>query len=931
MSGYSVTLEGQPPWGFRLQGGKDFNMPLTVSRVTAGSKSAQANMSSGDVVTAIDGVSTAGMTHLEAQNKIKASIGNLKLGLQRGKRPAPVPTATPIIESAPIVVPHQKVVQINVGNKPAGGRAVLSGEALRAAAAHPHTPPPHVVGVGAMLGGGASVALAQYNTPVLLYSRDAIANAVAGQARAMGSEIAGDGDAPSPGPPKEVVVDTSTPVFQAVARREATARGDGPSTADEDWANKNSTAQSRSFKILAQITGTHDEEAGELEPVEMTSHSPSSRAKKHRSRKSRANDASSSDADDRKPPRNSRKGDVPVNGPRAPDNGNAASAKRSRVANKGHSVRFEESSKGSVADAASTVAQKQQQQQQQKQQQQQQQKAPKEKPNGPVTKPVAYPRRANSSVSVSPIRHVEPSRRRSSAASSLSAWGAAAPPSYSFSLSLGAKPSVAYPFSHAASAASPPSRSSTPAPPSPAAAVPPPPPPPLLLPGDGASLAPRSLVGAAPQCPPSSSFSAATQPRSLASSNSPVSWTAQSSTVRTNSSVSSRAVTGSQLASARATIRAALSGQSGLPNGPPSPPRPQSALEALHLSPSFGPPRVLPRPAARSPRFGAHTAGPSRDEPVPVATATMSVKTSTRKPPGPLKPTAEPMGPPPPSVKAHTAPPQVVKTAGLSWTPNGASGRPPSSSAAAGPAAATGFGIQAKTKGPTGGAQEGVAAAKVGSAGGGGAAGGGGMQAGWGAPGSGLLVQRAEHVPEALRAPFCNKCNNIIRGPFIVALGRSWHKDHFNCCHCNSCLADTGFVVEAGKVYCQGCYGMFFAPPCGKCSQKIVGEITYALKQAWHSNCFVCACCSQPIGQGVFHMEDGDPYCEKDFFRLFSTKCEGCDFPVEAGDRYVEALGHTWHDTCFVCTVCQVNLEGQPFYSKKNKPLCKKHANSINI
>ncbi|XP_075929408.1 LIM domain-binding protein 3 isoform X4 [Petromyzon marinus] len=603
MSGYSVTLEGQPPWGFRLQGGKDFNMPLTVSRVTAGSKSALANMSSGDVVTAIDGVSTAGMTHLEAQNKIKASIGNLKLGLQRGKRPAPVPTATPVIESAPIVVPHQKVVQINVGNKPAGGRAVLSGEALRAAAAaaHPHNPPPHVIGVGAMLGGGASVALAQYNTPVLLYSRDAIADAVAGQARALGSEIVGDGDAPSPGPPKEVVVDTSTPVFQAVARREATARGDGPSTADEDWANKNSTAQSRSFKILAQITGTHDEEAGELEPVEMT----------------------------------------------------------------------------------------------------------------------------------------------------------------------------------------------------------------------------------------------------------------------------------------------------------------------------------------------------SRDEPVPVATATMSVKTSTRKPPGattgPPKSTAEPMGPPPPSVKAHTAPPQVVKTAGLSWTPNGASARPPLSSsgaaAAAGPAvAAAGFGIQAKTKGPTAGAQEGVAA-KVGSAGGGGAGGGGGggMQAGWGAPGSGLLVQRAEHVPEALRAPFCNKCNNIIRGPFIVALGRSWHKDHFNCCHCNSCLADTGFVVEAGKVYCQGCYGMFFAPPCGKCSQKIVGEITYALKQAWHSNCFVCACCSQPIGQGVFHMEDGDPYCEKDFFRLFSTKCEGCDFPVEAGDRYVEALGHTWHDTCFVCTVCQVNLEGQPFYSKKNKPLCKKHANSINI
>lgn len=37
MSCYTVTLPGPGPWGFRLQGGKDFNMPLTVSRVSMGS------------------------------------------------------------------------------------------------------------------------------------------------------------------------------------------------------------------------------------------------------------------------------------------------------------------------------------------------------------------------------------------------------------------------------------------------------------------------------------------------------------------------------------------------------------------------------------------------------------------------------------------------------------------------------------------------------------------------------------------------------------------------------------------------------------------------------------------------------------------------------------------------------------------------------
>ena len=31
---YSVSLAGPAPWGFRLQGGKDFCVPLTISRVS---------------------------------------------------------------------------------------------------------------------------------------------------------------------------------------------------------------------------------------------------------------------------------------------------------------------------------------------------------------------------------------------------------------------------------------------------------------------------------------------------------------------------------------------------------------------------------------------------------------------------------------------------------------------------------------------------------------------------------------------------------------------------------------------------------------------------------------------------------------------------------------------------------------------------------
>ncbi|XP_026129912.1 PDZ and LIM domain protein 5-like isoform X1 [Carassius auratus] len=191
------------------------------------------------------------------------------------------------------------------------------------------------------------------------------------------------------------------------------------------------------------------------------------------------------------------------------------------------------------------------------------------------------------------------------------------------------------------------------------------------------------------------------------------------------------------------------------------------------------------------------------------------------------------------------------------------------------------------------------------------------------------LVQRAEHIPAGTRTPMCAHCSMVIRGPFLVAMGKSWHKEEFICSHCCSSLADVGFVEERGSVYCERCYEQFLAPTCFRCQQKILGEVINALKQTWHVNCFLCTSCQQPISNNTFHLEDGRPYCETDYYTLFGTSCHGCDFPIEAGDKFVEALGFTWHDTCFVCTVCSTSLEGQTFFSKKDKPLCKKHAHSV--
>ncbi|XP_022045551.1 LIM domain-binding protein 3b isoform X2 [Acanthochromis polyacanthus] len=246
MSSYTVTLNGPAPWGFRLQGGKDFNMPLTISRITPGSKAAGGSLTQGDVISAIDGVSTDGMTHLDAQNKIKSATIKLSLTMLKSRRPAPVPTATPRMDSPMPVIPHQKVIAntaANVEYTPSFNPIALKDSALST-----HKPI-EVRGPG----GKATIVHAQYNTPISMYSQDAIMDAIAGQSQAKGHD---SGVLPM----KDPVVDCASPVYQAVIRPGETVQD------MSEWARRAANLQSKSFRILAHITGTEylqdpDEEA----------------------------------------------------------------------------------------------------------------------------------------------------------------------------------------------------------------------------------------------------------------------------------------------------------------------------------------------------------------------------------------------------------------------------------------------------------------------------------------------------------------------------------------------------------------------------------------------------------------------------------------------------------------------------------------------
>ncbi|XP_066456734.1 PDZ and LIM domain protein 1 isoform X4 [Eleutherodactylus coqui] len=157
MTSKRITIEGPAPWGFRLVGGKDFKEPLTISRVTPGSKAALADLCIGDVVITIDGENTDGMTHLEAQNKIKGCEDELSLIINRVESKIWSPLVTDEGKSHPY--------KMNL--------ATNAQEIKQIGSAHNRSAMPFTAGSASNT---PKVITAQYNSPAGLYSSDNIQN-----------------------------------------------------------------------------------------------------------------------------------------------------------------------------------------------------------------------------------------------------------------------------------------------------------------------------------------------------------------------------------------------------------------------------------------------------------------------------------------------------------------------------------------------------------------------------------------------------------------------------------------------------------------------------------------------------------------------------------------------------------------------------------
>ncbi|CAF0767284.1 unnamed protein product [Didymodactylos carnosus] len=280
-------------WGFRLQGGADFSIPLSVQLVNPNTPAQQSGLAPGDQVLTINGRNVTSVSHQEAKMEITRSGNDLELIIVKG--------AVDISSSNQPLKP-QSVSQLRTGpvqqipttanDTARQSYAVEKPEPTRIGSSHNRAPMPFDKRVGNELvyqsaksanwepanfetstaynkdplvkepwrpksyrddpnapprNVGTAIFHSQYNSPIGLYSDDKVLEAFKSQAGSLIDDIkGGSGGTNNPYPPQQNpnAFVPSSPTYQAVMNQNSSSK---PLSSESKL--------SRSFRMLEQDLG----------------------------------------------------------------------------------------------------------------------------------------------------------------------------------------------------------------------------------------------------------------------------------------------------------------------------------------------------------------------------------------------------------------------------------------------------------------------------------------------------------------------------------------------------------------------------------------------------------------------------------------------------------------------------------------------------
>ena len=119
---------------------------------------------------------------------------------------------------------------------------------------------------------------------------------------------------------------------------------------------------------------------------------------------------------------------------------------------------------------------------------------------------------------------------------------------------------------------------------------------------------------------------------------------------------------------------------------------------------------------------------------------------------------------------------------------------------------------------------------------------------------------------------------------------------------------------------------------CDHCCQTISGQtITKVGDLSLHETCLVCSVCQVQL-ETTCYSKYGQLYCRQDYLKMFGPKCSVCGDSFKVGEE-VRHVGssHHFHLDCFRCSVCSLTLTtGMKFGAGSDGALyCENHFNII--
>ncbi|XP_034483974.1 prickle planar cell polarity protein 3-like isoform X3 [Drosophila innubila] len=180
------------------------------------------------------------------------------------------------------------------------------------------------------------------------------------------------------------------------------------------------------------------------------------------------------------------------------------------------------------------------------------------------------------------------------------------------------------------------------------------------------------------------------------------------------------------------------------------------------------------------------------------------------------------------------------------------------------------------------------------------------------------------HYAEMLK-PRCTGCDELIfSGEYTKAMDKDWHSGHFCCWQCDESLTGQRYVIRDDHPYCIKCYENVFANTCEECN-KIIGidskDLSYKDKH-WHEACFLCFKCNLNLVDKQFGAKADKIYCGNCYDAQFASRCDGCGEVFRAGTKKMEYKTRQWHENCFCCCVCKMAIGTKSFIPREQEIYC---------